>query len=109
MIETNNDCFDYGGSWVNNDFNFDNILQAMVQLFIISTTEGWIDLMNYGSDSRGINLQPKLNSRQYWQLFYVGFVVVGSFFIINLFVGIVVDAFNIEKDKLHGYFYLTAE
>jgi hypothetical protein len=81
----------------------------MVQLFVISTTEGWLDLMNVGSDSRGINLQPKLNSRLYWQLFYVGFVIVGSFFIINLFVGIVVDAFNIEKDKLRGYFYLTAE
>jgi hypothetical protein len=36
-------------------------------------------------------------------------VVIGSFFIINLFVGVVVDAFNIEKEKLRGYYFLTCE
>ena len=76
---------------------------------MIATTEGWIDLMNQGADARGIELQPKKNENKYWQLFYVFFVIVGSFFIINLFVGVVVDAFNIEKEKLRGYFYLTGE
>lgn len=50
-----------------------------------------------------------MNSRIYWQIFYVGFIIVGAFFVINLFAGVVVDAFNSEKDKLRGYFYLTIE
>ncbi len=39
------DCFDYGGNWINEDYNFDNILNAMVVLFVIATTEGWVDIM----------------------------------------------------------------
>lgn len=58
-VFTRTDCFDYGGNWVNSDFNFDNILNAMSSLFVISTTEGWIEMMNLGTDSRGIHLQPK--------------------------------------------------
>lgn len=27
--------------WVNNDFNFDNVLSAMMALFTVSTFEGW--------------------------------------------------------------------
>lgn len=39
------DCMDHGGSWVNADYNFDNILNAIITLFVIATTEGWVDLM----------------------------------------------------------------
>ena len=44
-VDTRHDCFDYGGSWVNHDYNFDNIMNAMVTLFVLATTEGWIDIM----------------------------------------------------------------
>lgn len=45
----------------------------------------------------------------YWSLFYIGFVIIGSFFVMNLFAGVVLDAFNTETDKLRGYFYMTLE
>ena len=50
-----NDCYDFGFDWVKRDFHFDNILNAMVTLFVISTTEGWVSLMNEGIDSVGID------------------------------------------------------
>jgi hypothetical protein len=31
---------------------------------------------------------------------YVGFIIVGSFFVVNLFAGVIVDAFTREKDNL---------
>lgn len=37
------DCFDYGGNWVNADYNFDNALNSINSLFVISTTEGWLE------------------------------------------------------------------
>lgn len=46
---------DYGGNWVNSVFNFDNILHAMVNLYVLASTEGWIDLMWQGTDSVGID------------------------------------------------------
>lgn len=44
-VDTKIDCLDLGGDWINSPFNFDNILVAMQTLFILSTTEGWIDRM----------------------------------------------------------------
>lgn len=48
-------CLDNGGEWVNADQQFDNVFQAMSTLFQISTTEGWVDIMNRGIDSVGID------------------------------------------------------
>ena len=39
------DCLDYGGNWINRDQNFDNIGSAMITLFNVMTTEGWIGVM----------------------------------------------------------------
>lgn len=57
-INSKSDCFDYGGDWVNKPFNFDNIIEAMITLFVLSTTEGWVNMMFDGVDSRGIGLNP---------------------------------------------------
>ncbi|CAD8071678.1 unnamed protein product [Paramecium sonneborni] len=94
------ECLDNGGSWTNKKFNFDNVLNAMITLFVISTTEGWINLMSDGIDSRGIDLNPKENNAYGWACYFVIFIIVGSFFIINLFAGVIVEAFQSEKDRL---------
>jgi hypothetical protein len=39
------ECNEAGGSWEVYDSNFDNIQQAMLTLFIVSTLEGWPDIM----------------------------------------------------------------
>jgi hypothetical protein len=101
------DCFDFGGSWVNSKYNFDNILEAMVTLYVISSTEGWIDIMWSGVDSIGINLNPKEGANLGWATFFILFVIIGSFFIMNLFAGVVVDSFVREKEKIGGLYFLT--
>ena len=98
---------DRGGNWVNEKMNFDNILNAMVSLYVIASTEGWIDMMWVGVDSIGVNIQPKKDNQLLWSIFYIGFIVVGSFFIMNLFAGVVVDSFNQEREKIGGVALLT--
>ena len=44
---------------MNNPANFDNTVNAMSTLFQMMTTEGWVDVMYNGIDSKGINKQPK--------------------------------------------------
>lgn len=44
-FHTKYECNVNGGSWERWDSNFDNILQAMMTLFIVSTLEGWPDVM----------------------------------------------------------------
>lgn len=46
-------CMDYGGDWIRMDSNFDNILEAMLTLFKLAITEGWIQIMNQAIDTVG--------------------------------------------------------
>jgi hypothetical protein len=39
------ECNDNGGSWLTHDSNYDDVPGAMMSLFIISTLEGWPDIM----------------------------------------------------------------
>ena len=94
------DCLNYGGDWINADQNFDNVAQAMSTLFQMATTEGWLDVMNRGVDSVQIDFQPIKNQNStflfniYWATFYMVFIVLGNFLILNLFAGVVVSTFN---------------
>lgn len=44
-VITSEDCFDYGGDWVNNPINFDNFQNSLLTLFMIATSESWSLLM----------------------------------------------------------------
>jgi len=59
LVKTKENCINSGGSWSNNFVNFDNVINAMFALFQMTTTEGWITVMNIGIDSRGIDKQPE--------------------------------------------------
>jgi len=74
--------------------NFNNVFSAMALLFEISSTEGWVDVMFTAVDQRGIDMQPVKNSNMIWILFFVLFLLVGAFFILEMFVGVVIDNFN---------------
>lgn len=63
--------------------------------------------MWYGMDSVEIDMQPKKFNSYYWAIFYIIFILVGDFFVLNLFVGVVVSTFNREKEVLGKNFLLT--
>ncbi len=81
----------------------------MISLFTLSSTEGWVKIMWEGVDAIAIDTQPTKNASKAWALYYILFEILGGFFFINLFAGIVVDSFNEEKDKLGGNKLLTFE
>jgi len=48
--------------------------------------------------------------RVYMYLYFVFFIVFGSFFTLNLFIGVIIDNFNMQKKKVWKFFlrsYLT--
>jgi len=107
LIETKWDCLNSGGTWTRYDQHFDNIFEAILTLFQMATTEGWITIMDYGLDSVGIDMAPRYNHRQYWVFFFIFFIIVGNFFVLNLFVGVVISRFYKEKETLGKSFLLT--
>lgn len=58
-IDSKWDCLNSGGDWVNQIINFDNVIKSMAALFILSSTEGWGDIMFQGVDATDIDYNPK--------------------------------------------------
>ncbi|GMF20747.1 unnamed protein product [Phytophthora lilii] len=82
--------------------NFDNVLYALLTFYEISTTEGWVTLMLAGVDATDIDMQPIANHHESWTLFFIAFIFLGSFFFIQLFIGVVIENFNRMKETLDG-------
>ena len=50
-------------------------------------------------DSRDIGQQPQYENKIYMYGYFVLFIVAGSFFTLNLLVGVIIDKFNEQKNK----------
>ena len=100
LIDSKWTCMDYGGDWLIMDTNFDNILEALIAMFKIALTEGWIEIMFHGIevDVGGGGLTRHENTT-IWMVFFMTFLFFGGFFLLNLFDGIVIDNFYSEKEK----------
>ena len=70
-----------------------------MSLFQMMTTEGWQGVMYNGMDATGVDMQPQKDNNYLACLYFVAFMIIGSQFIINLFVGVVIDNFNKIKEK----------
>lgn len=53
-------------------------------------------------DARGVDLQPQREANLYAYFYFVIFIVCGSFFTLNLFIGVIIDNFNMLKKKYEG-------
>jgi voltage-dependent calcium channel L type alpha-1D len=96
-------CECWGGKWDFIDINnFDNVGAALLTLFQMSTTEGWVTLMYDLVDTSDIHMQPIRDNRVEWIFFCIFFMLVASYLALNLFVGVVIDNFNKMKKKLDG-------
>jgi len=104
------DCLNSGALWRNKFMNFDSTPDAMSTLFIISNSVQWRDTMYNALQARGLDY---IASREIESvpsgLFFTFIIIVGNFFLLNLFMGIVISKYNRERE-LHGKnFYLTEE
>ncbi|ODM86917.1 Voltage-dependent calcium channel type D subunit alpha-1, partial [Orchesella cincta] len=85
--------------WVNNPFNFDSVPNGMLTLFAVSTFEGWPQMLYKSIDSAGENQGPIYNNRMLVAAFYISYLIVISFFMINIFVGFVILTFQNEGEQ----------
>ncbi|XP_053406003.1 sodium channel protein 1 brain-like isoform X3 [Mercenaria mercenaria] len=95
-------CLANNMTWQNYDINFDNVLQGFLALFQVATFEGWMEVMSLAVDSVGVDMQPKFENSLYMYLFFVAFIIFGAFFTLNLFIGVIIDNFNMLKKKYDG-------
>ncbi|XP_068916805.1 sodium channel protein para-like isoform X6 [Tenebrio molitor] len=99
IIPDYNACKAENYTWENSPMNFDHVGKAYLCLFQVATFKGWIQIMNDAIDSRDLNKQPIRETNIYMYLYFVFFIIFGSFFTLNLFIGVIIDNFNEQKKK----------
>ncbi|XP_073207654.1 voltage-dependent L-type calcium channel subunit alpha-1D isoform X6 [Lepidochelys kempii] len=85
--------------WQNSDFNFDNVLSAMMALFTVSTFEGWPALLYKAIDSNAENIGPVYNYRVEISIFFIIYIIIIAFFMMNIFVGFVIVTFQEQGEQ----------
>ncbi|RXN01696.1 Voltage-dependent L-type calcium channel subunit alpha-1F [Acipenser ruthenus] len=70
--------------------NFDNFAFAMLTVFQCITMEGWTDVLYDMQDAMGYELP--------W-VYFVSLVIFGSFFVLNLVLGVLSGEFSKEREK----------
>lgn len=79
----------------------------MLTMFTMMTTEGWTNVLWNAVDATEIHQMPEKDNQPLYIIFFIMFLIFGSLFILNLFVGVVLNTFNLEKDKLSNSNQLT--
>lgn len=93
---------------MNQFINFDNIPNALLALYTMSTTEGWVIFMNNAVSSRGIGFEPKEGSNNFYKVIFIIYMIFGSLFITNLFIEVVINTFHVKKRQLDRNYTLTS-
>uniref|UniRef100_A0A8C5AAF8 Sodium channel protein n=1 Tax=Gadus morhua TaxID=8049 RepID=A0A8C5AAF8_GADMO len=96
--------------WTKVKVNFDNVGLGYLSLLQVATFKGWMEIMHAAVDSRGVEEQPIREVNLYMYLYFVIFIIFGSFFTLNLFIGVIIDNFNQQKRKMRGQdIFMTEE
>uniref|UniRef100_A0A8C2GDB3 Calcium voltage-gated channel subunit alpha1 Ia n=1 Tax=Cyprinus carpio TaxID=7962 RepID=A0A8C2GDB3_CYPCA len=98
-ITNKSDCLLANYKWVHHKYNFDNLGQALMSLFVLASKDGWVNIMYHGLDAVAVDQQPITNNNPWMLLYFISFLLIVSFFVLNMFVGVVVE--NFHKCRQH--------
>uniref|UniRef100_A0A3B3DDA6 Voltage-dependent T-type calcium channel subunit alpha n=1 Tax=Oryzias melastigma TaxID=30732 RepID=A0A3B3DDA6_ORYME len=98
-VTNKSECLQSNNTWVRHKYNFDNLGQALMSLFVLASKDGWVDIMYNGLDAVGVDQQPVMNYNPWMLLYFISFLLIVAFFVLNMFVGVVVE--NFHKCRRH--------
>uniref|UniRef100_A0A8C1V251 Calcium voltage-gated channel subunit alpha1 Ib n=1 Tax=Cyprinus carpio TaxID=7962 RepID=A0A8C1V251_CYPCA len=93
-ITNKSDCLSANYRWVHHKYNFDNLGQALMSLFVLASKDGWVNII-----CDCVCVQPVINNNPWMLLYFISFLLIVSFFVLNMFVGVVVE--NFHKCRQH--------
>ncbi len=93
--------------WLNPPQNFDNIWRSIRTLFQVATLSSWNEVMHAAVDTTTIGQVRSKGNNEGYAIFFLLFIIICSFFTLNLFVGVVIDNFNRLKEEFEGSALLT--
>uniref|UniRef100_A0A8C0I904 Voltage-dependent L-type calcium channel subunit alpha n=1 Tax=Bubo bubo TaxID=30461 RepID=A0A8C0I904_BUBBB len=85
--------------WLHSNFHFDNVFSAMMSLFTVSTFEGWPQLLYMAIDTNAEDTGPIYNYRVEIAMFFIIYIILIAFFMMNIFVGFVIVTFQEQGES----------
>ena len=81
----------------------------MASLFVISNCVQWSEIMYQVSSARGIDLITKIGDIDsvLSAIFFIIMVVIGNFFVMNMFIGVIISKYNRERELNNSDIHLT--
>jgi len=86
-------------AWELNPFNFDDVSAGLLTLFTVATFEGWPDLLWMSIDTGPEDHGPIYNNKPIVSIFYIIYIIIIAFFMVNIFVGFVIVTFQNEGEN----------
>jgi len=93
LIDTKEDCINYGGDWDRYHYHFDNIQNSFINLICMTQVINWWLLMYTEVNARGPDLVPAYkhaHNLAQFAPFFVFYIVFGSLYLMSLFIGVVI-------------------
>ena len=91
------DCIALGGTWTLHYLNFENLLNGLKVLFIVSTLDDWPDYVYWFIDADEIN--PMRDNYRAYSAYFMIFIFISSFFLINLLMAVVSLNYSMALEK----------
>ncbi|XP_053943674.1 voltage-dependent L-type calcium channel subunit alpha-1S [Cuculus canorus] len=85
--------------WFHSSFHFNNVFSAMMSLFTVSTFEGWPQLLYKAIDTNAEDRGPIYNYRVEIAMFFIIYIILIAFFMMNIFVGFVIVTFQEQGES----------
>lgn len=80
----------------------------MQSLFVISNTVSWGEVLYRSTRVRSYDLIPtEEKGSEMSAIIFITVVVIGSFFLLNLYIGVIITSYNREKELMGKDFMLT--
>jgi len=80
--------------WRVRTMRYNWIGNAMLAMFILASQDNWQCAMYAATDATGRETGPYVDANPAVALYFIAFMIVGSFFVIQLFVGVFIDTFQ---------------
>lgn len=100
LLYLNQDSCELAGySWELIWPNYNNVLNAFTTLIILSSEEGWPDIMAAAIDAKDVKQASEFNTNPMIAYYFIIFITISSFLFMNLFIGVVYEKFNEAKEQ----------
>ena len=93
------DCWSANKTWTADQVNFDSITSSLLTVFELATACQWYNVM----------YETVQHSTKWAALYFVSFMLIGSLFVMNLSVTVIVDNFIRLNEIEDGYTMITDE